>query len=524
MKDYFLVIDVGTQSLRASVVSSTGDILAFSRRKYEVPYFSPEKGFAEQRVDFYLEEIIKATNDIYDDYPDYLKAVKGLVIDVFRDSSIILDEEKKPLRNAVLWLDQRITRIPGMKNLKWYEKIIFKAIGMMDTVKYNAERTVSYWLMEHEPELWKKMKYYCPLGAYFNYKITGNLAVSTADCIGHYPIDFKSGKWLPSWHPKQSVFSIPVSALPPLVPVGQIIGNVTEEFSRLSKIPAGLPVYASGSDKACETYGNGCTNRYSASISLGTACTIEVVSEKYSEPEKFLPSYQTPYPGAYDLEVQVYSGLWMIKWFVDNFGSEDKEEAQRRGISVEQVLNEKIRDIPAGCDGLVLQPYWQPGLKRPNGKGGIIGFSNVHGKYHIYRAIYEGIAFALREGMDEIVKKTHITPAYLVISGGGSNSPELCHIIADVFGIPCTISNEVESSTIGGAMSGFLNSGVFKTPQEAKDAMVTPGQVIEPDSVNHKIYNQLYTKVYLKMYPGLAKAYENNKNFYLDVQKYQKKS
>jgi hypothetical protein len=54
--------------------------------------------------------------------------------------------------------------------------------------------------------------------------------------------------------------------------------------------------------------------------------------------------------------------------------------------------------------------------------------------------------------------------------------------------------------------------------------MVTPGQVIEPDSVNHKIYNQLYTKVYLKMYPGLAKAYENNKNFYLDVQKYQKKS
>lgn len=522
MSENFLVIDVGTQSLRASVVSSSGQILVFSRQKYEVPYFSPEKGFAEQRVDFYLEEIIKATNDIDKRHPEYLKSVKGMVVDVFRDSSIILDEEKKPLRNAVLWLDQRITRIPGLKNLKWYEKILFRTIGMLDTVKYNAERTVSYWLMEHEPENWKKMKYFCPLGAYFNYRITGNLAVSTADCIGHYPIDFKSGKWLPSWHPKQSVFSIPVESLPPLVPVGQIIGKVSQEFSQLSKIPADLPVYASGSDKACETLGNGCIDKYSASISLGTACTIEVVSNKYSEPEKFLPSYQTPYPGGYDLEVQVYSGLWMIKWFVDNFGAEDKKEAKEQGISVEEVLNRKIRDIPVGCDGLVLQPYWQPGLKRPNGKGGIIGFSSVHGKYHIYRAIYEGIAFALREGMDEIVKKTHVMPSKLVISGGGSNSQELCHIIADVFGIPCTISNEVESSTIGGAMSGFVNSGVFSSPVAARKAMVTQGKVIRPNEVNHKIYNQLYKKVYLKMYPGLAKAYENNKNFYLDVQEFQK--
>ena len=69
MSENFLVIDVGTQSLRASVVSSSGQILVFSRQKYEVPYFSPEKGFAEQRVDFYLEEIIKATNDIDKRHP-----------------------------------------------------------------------------------------------------------------------------------------------------------------------------------------------------------------------------------------------------------------------------------------------------------------------------------------------------------------------------------------------------------------------------------------------------------------------
>lgn len=517
MKDKFLVVDIGTQSLRASIVSPKGEILAFSKRKYDVPYISPRKGFAEQNVDFYLEEMAKATSEIFTFHPQLKASLAGMIVDVFRDSSIILDKDKKPIRNAILWLDQRVTRMPKMEYLKGYEKILFNLIGMKDTVKYNAERTVTYWLKKNEPQNWAKMKYYCPLGAYFNYKITGNLSVSTADCIGHYPINFKTGKWYSKIHPKQDVFSIPYDALIPLVPVGEKIGEVTNEFSLHSLLPEGLPLYACGSDKACETFGNGCIDKSFASISLGTACTIEVVDQKYSEPEAFLPSYQTPYKGSYDLEVQIYCGLWMMKWYIDNFAYEESIEAKKRGITVEELLNERIKDIPAGSDGLVLQPYWQPGLKRPNAKGAIVGFSNVHNKYHLFRAIYEGIAFALREGMDEIMKKTRKLPSYLVISGGGSNSKELCQIISDVFGIPCYISSEVESSTIGGAMAGFLDIGYFKTPLEAKEAMVRHGDMILPDNHNHKIYEELYRKVYLKMYPSMRKVYQNSKDFYLDM-------
>jgi sugar (pentulose or hexulose) kinase len=518
MKSQILVIDIGTQSLRASVVSSAGEILSFSKRKYDVPYVSPEKGFAEQDVDFYLNELVKATRDIYDDHPEYLKSISGMIVDVFRDSSVILDEEKKPIRNAILWLDQRITRMQSKDYLKWYESFLFSLVGMKDTVKYNSERTASFWLKKNEPKNWEKMKYYCPLGAYFNYRITGNLAVSTADCIGHYPINFKKGTWYSKKHLKQSVFGIPYSALVDLVPVGDVIGKVTKEFADISLIPEGTPVFACGSDKACETFGNGCVDKNAASISLGTACTIEVVDQKYSEPERFLPSYQAPYKGGYDLEVQVYCGLWMLKWYIDNFASEEKEEARLQNCTVEEILNRRIADIPAGSDGLVLQPYWQPGLKRPNAKGAIVGFSNVHTKYHLYKSIYEGIAFALREGMDEIVRKTRKKPGYLVLSGGGSNSNELCHIIADVFGMKCYISNEVESSTIGGAMAGFMDLGVFSSAQEAKDNMVPLGECIAPDAANHEIYDELYKKVYLRMYPSMSGVYKNTKNFYLDVE------
>lgn len=516
MKTCMLVVDVGTQSLRASLIDKTGKVLAFSRKKYDPAYYSPREGYAEQDADFYLHVLCQATNDLKNTNSNIYDNLKGFVIDGFRDTSVILDENKKPIRNAILWLDQRVTVIPHMRNLKFYEKALFNLVGMYDTVKYNAERTVSYWIKENEPQNWAKMKYYCPISAYFNYKITNNLAVSGADTIGHYPINFKKGTWLPSWHPKIDVYGIPLDKVPPVVPVGSVIGTVSKEFSLASGIPEGINVYASGSDKACETFGNGCTDEDVASISLGTACTIDVVSHKYSEPETFLPSYQAPYKGYYDLEVQIYRGLWMVKWFTDNFGSVDIKDATKAGMTIEDYLNMKITKIHPGCDGLVLQPYWGPGLKRPNAKGSIIGFSGVHTRYHLYRAIIEGIAFALRDGLDEIRKKTHKMPKYLVVSGGGSSSDIFCHIIADVFGIDVHRALNAESSTLGGAMSGFISNGTYKTPQETIKNMVVPGDVIPYDKGNHEIYDRLYKKVYLKIYPSLKTVYNNCKHFYLE--------
>lgn len=516
MEDILLIVDIGTQSLRASIIDTKGEVLAFSQQKYETPFFSVEDGFAEQNPDYYMDKLVLATNDLATNYSEAMSKVKSMVMVCFRDSSVILDENYKPIRPSILWLDQRITRIPHMNNLKWYEKVLFSLIGMSDAVKYNAERTPTYWLMEHEKENWNKMKYYAPIGTYFNYVVTGNFVVSSADCAGHYPFNFKTGKWFSSLHPKHDVFSIPQSALPPIVKVGSVIGCVSEEFSKRSRIPLGTKLIASGSDKSCETLGNGCIDKTTASVSLGTACSIDVVYNKYVEPETFLPSYQTPYSGDYDLEVQIYRGLWMIKWYLDNFGVKDVIESEKLGISVEEYLNQKISKIPAGSDGLVLQPYWGPGLKRPNSKGSIVGFSGVHTRYHLYKSIIEGIAFAIREGLDEIVRKTHYKPKKIILSGGGSQSEEFDQIFADILGIDCYRSQVVESSSLGAAMSGFISLGVYKNPKDAVKNMVKEGFKIKANENNHVIYEKLYNKVYKKMYPSLKKIYNNCKNFYLD--------
>ncbi len=514
MEHILLIVDMGTQSLRASLVSEERGILAFDKEAYEEPYFSVAKDFAEQHPDYYLEQLCKATNKLKAANEELFDKAEGMVLVSFRDTSVILDENKEPIRPSILWLDQRTAKIENQWNLKWFEKALFGIIGMTDTVRYNSARTPSFWIMENEPENWEKMRWYVPLTCYFNYKMTGNLQVSVADCIGHYPINYPKGKWYPNWHPKIDVFKIPLKACPDLVPAGEVLGYITEEFSERSGIKAGLPLYASASDKACETLGDGVIDEDEAAISLGTACTIDVVSHKYKEPEAFLPSYPTPYNGDFDYEIQIYRGLWMLRWFGEQFCADDLAKAKAEGKSYEEFFDQAIMSIDPGSDGLVLQPYWGAGLKRPNARGSIIGFSSTHTKYHFYRAIIEGLGYALREGLDEIVKKTHHVPSRIIVSGGGSTSDVICQIICDLFGIEVIQSETPETSTIGAAMSGFLAMKVFKTPQEAKEKMTKYGKVFQPNLENKKKYDYLYHNVYLKIYPGLKDAYTECKNFF----------
>ena len=106
-----------------------------------------------------------------------------------------------------------------------------------------------------------------------------------------------------------------------------------------------------------------------ASISYGTASSIEISNTKYIEPETFLPAYPAPISDLYQMEVQVYRGYWMVSWFIKEFGNNETLEANIIEMATEELLNNKMMEIPAGSEGLVLQPYWGPGLKRPLAKG-----------------------------------------------------------------------------------------------------------------------------------------------------------
>lgn len=509
-----LTLDFGTQSVRAALVSKKGEIVALEKKPYNPCYYSKQSGYAEQNPDFYYDYAIECLKKLSEKNNDLFKNVVGSTITTFRDTAVLLDENNKPVRDSILWLDQRMAE--AKEKIPALYKFLFFIIGMKDTIDLNRKRTVAHWIKENEPETWKKTKKYVNISTYLTYKFTGSLVDSVASMTGHYPINYRKKKWYSKNALKGVIFGVPPDLLPELKNPGEELGTIKDELADMLNIPRGIKVYATGTDKGCETIGLGALDKNLAAISYGTACTVEVSNKKYHEPETFLPAYCAAIPGWYNMEVQIYRGYWMLTWFSKEFASEEVNVAKIQKLAIEEVLNSKLASIPPGSDGLVLQPYWGPGLKRPLAKGSIVGFSDVHTKEHLYRAIIEGIAYALLEGLQGIEKSQKHKVSSIMISGGGSQSEAICQITADIFGLPVSRVQTYETTTLGAAISTFIAAKEFKDYEEAKENMVHISRTFLPNEENHKKYEYLYKKVYLKMYPGF-------KNVYEDLKKYEKK-
>ena len=112
-----------------------------------------------------------------------------------------------------------------------------------------------------------------------------------------------------------------------------------------------------------------------ASLSFGTTATVQTTSKKYLEPVRYLPAYPAVIPDFYNPEVEIFRGFWMITWFKEEFACKEVRKAKKRGIPAEVVINRMLAKSEPGAHGLIVQPYWSPGLNRPSAKGSMIGFA-----------------------------------------------------------------------------------------------------------------------------------------------------
>lgn len=500
-----LALDVGTQSTRALLINARGDILGAAKSSHVPAYFSLEADWAEQQADFYWEHVITAVTELKGGQPELWPLVEGVTITTIRATYVCLDREMRPLRPAFLWLDKR--KAEGRPHLSPAMAAAVKLIGMEQTAVSQWRISVCNWLREKEPETWQKTAHFSFLSGYLIYRLTGRLVDSVSALVGHVPFHHKKRNWMTKHSFKRFVFDIEPEKLCPFKEAGEVLGHITGEAAEATGIPAGLALYAAGSDKVCETIGMGCITPDKAAISFGTASTVSITTTEYMEPERFMPAYVSMLPGAYNPEIQIYRGYWLISWFKKEFAAKEVEQAKGLGISPEELLNRRLQEIPPGCEGLVFQPYFTPNLTMPVARGAVVGFSDVHTRVHIYRAIIEGINFALMNGLHKLEKKSGVPVRELYLGGGGSQSDEICQITADMFGLPAIRTQTNEVSGIGSAMAAFIGLGVFSDFEEAARAMVRPKDIFVPDMERHKIYRRIYQEIFMEIYGRLAPLY-----------------
>lgn len=505
--DRILALDVGTQSVRAMVVDPAGAILARCRIPIE-PYVSPAPGCAEQDPAVWWRALAAACAGVWAQPEGRRDALAGVALTTQRATVVVTDEEGRPLRPAIVWLDQ--CRARGLPRVGGRWGLLFRAIGVSDTIAAFAADAEANWLRQAEPDTFARIRRYLLVSGWLTHRLTGRFVDSVGAQVGYLPFDYRRLRWADRSSWQWQVVDLDPAWLPELVPPTLPLGEITAAATEATGIPAGLPLIAAAADKACEVLGSGAIEPGVAALSFGTTATVNTMHQRYVEAIPFVPPYPAAVPDAHLVEVQVHRGYWMVEWFRRQFGSAEVERAAAEGVPVESVLDELLRDTPPGSMGLMLQPYWTPGVRipGPEAKGAIVGWGDVHTRAHLYRAILEGIAYALREGAERTERRSKTRIRELRVAGGGSQSPAAIQLTADVFGLPAGRPHTHEASGLGAAIDAMVGLRIHPSIEAAVAAMTRVVDVVEPDPARHATYDELYERVYRRMYDRLRPLYE----------------
>lgn len=505
-KDLILAIDNGTQSVRALVFSLRGELIAKSRVPLE-EYASPAPGLTEMAPDVFWEAVCLACRKLWGEAGVDSSRLAGVSLTTQRSTVVNVDASGKPLRPAIVWLDQR--RTEGLPPVSGLWGLGFALTGMTETVAYLQAEAECNWIRTHQPEIWKQTHKYLFLSGYLTYKLTGRFADSVGCQVGYVPFDYKCLRWAKSSDWKWQAVPMDPAILPDLVQPAEVLGEISGEAAEATGLPKGLPLIAAAADKACEVIGAGCLDPHIACLSYGTTATINTTHKRYSEVIPLIPPYPAAVPGSYSLELQIYRGYWMVAWFKREFAQMESLLAAERGVAVESLFDDLVESVPAGTYGLMLQPFWSPGLKvpGPEAKGAVIGFGDVHTRAHLYRSILEGLAYALREGAERISRRSGTEIREVRVAGGGSQSRAAVQLTADIFGMPVTTPHVYEASGLGAAIDAAVGLGLHADFTSAVREMTRVGATFAPRAENRQIYDELYQRVYKRMYQRLQPLY-----------------
>lgn len=506
-KELLLAIDVGTQSTRALIFDLQGNLLF--KTKIPLPvYNAPKPGWAELDPQRFWESLCQACQRLWATPGVEKDQIAGVAITTQRNVLINLDRQGSPLRPAIHWSDQR--RTSGLPNVGGVWGLLFALSGMMGTIRYLQAEAKTNWVRTYQPEIWNKTAKIMLLSGYLTYRMTGQYRDSTACQVAHLPFDYKKHAWAGKLDWKWKAVPMEPEMLVDLVPPTALLGEVTPRASEETGIPAGLPLIAAAADKACEVLGSGTLASNTCCLSYGTAATINTIPQRYIEVIPLIPPYPAAVPGSYSLEIQLFRGYWMVSWFLREFGHNEQRLAKERGVAPEELFDDLVNSVPAGSMGLTLQPYWAPGLKSPgpDAKGAMIGFGGVHTRAHIYRAMLEGLAYALREGAERTSKRSGVPITEVRVAGGGSQSDAAAQLTADIFGMPVSRPHVYEASGLGAAIDLAVGLKLKASFESAVADMTRISRTFEPNLENHKLYDDLYRRVYLKMYDRLAPLYK----------------
>jgi xylulokinase len=287
--------------------------------------------------------------------------------------------------------------------------------------------------------------------------------------------------------------------LPPTFEGPEVTGTVTPAAAALTGLRAGTPVVAGGGDQAANGVGVGAVVEGVMALSLGTSGVVFAATDRpLVEPAGRVHSFCHAVPGRWHLMSVMLSAAGSLRWFRD---------ALAPGTSF-AALSEEAATAPAGAADLLFLPYLS-GERSPHpdplARGAFVGLTLAHERRHLVRAVMEGVAFGLRDGLDLMVGAGLPAPGQIRASGGGTASPLWCQVLADVLDAEIATVTTTEGAAFGAAMLAAVGSGWFASVEEAATALVATTRMAGPGPDRERYADR--HAAYRELYPALAPSF-----------------
>ncbi|MBN2200765.1 carbohydrate kinase [bacterium] len=486
-------LDSSTTAAKAIAFDAKGRIV--SRASRPIPLSSPIPGAYEQNPEDWWASACGALAAVCRQVgPD---RVEALAISNQRETFVALDGSGRPVRPAIVWLDERcrdevapFAAAVGPKNL---HRITGKPVDYAPVVYRLA------WMKKHEPGRFRRTAMFCDVQSRLVHQLTGVFATSwaAADPLGLF--DTRRKVWSPVI---LSALGLSSDRLPAALRPGTVIGRVTAEASKKTGLRPGTPVAAGGGDGQAAGLGVNALSPSIAYINLGTAVVAGVYNRRYRVHRAFRTMTACCEDG-YVYECSLRAGTFSTDWFIRNFLLIEPN----RETGIYRKLETEARQVGTGSGGVLylpylcgaMNPYWDM-----NAAGAFIGLSASHGRGHLYRSMLEGIAFEQRFAIEAVEKAAGSTVRECMVIGGGAASVLWRRILADVTGKRMRLPRSGEASALGAAIAAAVSAGWFGSFRAAAAAMTGAGKCILPDRKNGRVYDRIFS-AYVRMHPALKK-------------------
>jgi len=503
--DYLLGTDIGTTLTKTVLVNLEGSEIAAASSEYGVLH--PHPLWAEQWPQVWFEAFVTTVRDVLAQASIRPEEITSIGISgLYGGSGIPVDEHMKPIRPCIIWMDRR-----AVQEVDWIRTHIdldalFEITG--NGVDSYHGFTKILWIQRNEPEAWKRIyKLLTPHG-YVIQQLTGETAIdqSSAGNIGGV-FDLKARAWSGQscdW------LGIPPEMLPErIVESSEIVGTVTAEAARLTGLAAGTPVVSGGIDAAVATLSAGAFDEGDHVAMIGTSMCWGVVhgGESVSPQLVSMPYVAYPSEKVYTFGGAATAGA-LLRWFRDEFGHSEIARAKQGESDAYRLLDEGAAKIPPGSDRLLVLPYFM-GERSPiwdsNARGTILGLTLSHTRAHVYRALLEGVAFALRHNMEAGKQIGLRLDDTCVLVGGAAKSLLWTQILSDVTGYRFVAVRGSEAA-LGDALLAGVGGGLVDQ-YEAIRGWLRREEAVSPSESNTRIYSELFN-LYRELYPRVRTTME----------------